>query len=204
MRNIIIAASLLMMILLSSCRSSNVPGKRKLQPADYVQWIESKENGLKVNLEDKPYIYELQYQPIEYLAVMQLRNPQILSSALKEEMEKRGDLQYFTLTMRNEKNRGILSDKDLEIENKSSYLLSGLQKDMMMLSGQDTLRCVMLHFESANNLVPYDLCVLAFEPSVNYKEDIVFLLRTDKYKKGWVRMTIKRKDIKMIPKLKTI
>ena len=202
MKNIIIPV--LALILLSSCKTKHFLGKDKLSPVEYVQWIENKENGLKVSWKDEAYLYELQYQPVEYLAVRQTRSQQITSAALKEGVQKRGDLLYFTFKMWDENGRGILSDKDLEIENKSSYLLSGLQNDMMLLAGKDTLHCVMLHFESANNLIPYDQCVLAFEPAANDKEDIVFLFRTDKYKEGWVRMTIKRENIKKIPKLKTI
>ena len=192
------------MSLLSSCKTKHFLGKEKLSPVEYVQWIENKENGLKVSWKDEAYLYELQYQPTEYLVVRQTKSRQITSSALKEGVQKRGELLYFTFKMWNEKGRGILSDKNLEIENKNSYLLSGLQNDIMLLAGKDTVRCVMLHFESANNLIPYDQCVLAFEPVANDKEDIVFLFRTDKYKEGWVRMTVKRENIRKIPKLKTI
>ena len=193
-------------MLLPACKTKHTlsESSRKLPPVEYVRWVEDEKNGLKIKQQDAPYTYELQYQPVEYLAVRQTKSLQISSSVLKAEMQKRGDLEYFTFKMWNEISRGILSDKELEIENKSSYLLSGLQNDMMLLSGQDTLQCVMLHFESANNLIPYDQCVLAFEPAADDKEDMIFLFRSDKYKPGWVRMTINRENIKKIPKLKTI
>ncbi len=194
----------LMIAALASCKTKHILTTTKLPPIRYVEWIENEANGLRIKQQDFPYSYELQYQPLEYLAVRQARKLEITVSEIKEEEQKRGDLLYFTFKMRNTQGRGILSDKELQIENKDSYLLSGLQKDLMLVTGQDTSNCVMLHFESANNLIPYDQCVVAFEALANDKEDIVFLFRTDKYRKGWVKMIIKREDIKKIPPLKTI
>jgi hypothetical protein len=202
MKNIVFFV--LVVTILLSCRTTDFLGKEKLLPEDYVQWVENKENGLRIDMEDEPYMYELQYQPIEYLVVRQIRSPQITSAALKEGTQKRNGLLYFTLKMWTKDGKGILSDKNLIIENKNSYLLSGLQNDMILLAGSDSLHCVMLHFESANNLIPYDQCVLAFEKPKVEKENLVFLLRTDKYKQGWLKITVKKQDIKNTPKLKTI
>ncbi len=201
MKSIIIPV--LIIVLLSSCRTTHFAGKEKLSPVDYVQWVETKENGLKVYLQDEPYMYELQYQPVEYLAVKQSGSLHITTATLKDGVQSREGLIYFTFKMWNKQGKGILSDKALEIENKSSYLLSGLQNDMVLLAGTDSLHCEILLFESANNLIPYDQCVLAFEKPKTEKEDLVFLFRTDKYREGWVRMTVKREDIKKMPKLKT-
>lgn len=177
---------------------------KELTPVKYVQWVRDERNGLRVIKQEGSYIYELQYQPVEYLVVLQERSEKIKASTLKEESEKRGDLQYFTFKMSSAKGKGILSDKDLFIENKDIYLLSGLQHDIMLATGQDTLACVMFHFEASNNLVPYDQCVLAFEKSENPSSDITFLFRTEKYADGWVKIPVKREHINRIPKLKTV
>jgi len=176
---------------------------KELLPIEYVQWVRDERNGLRIKKQDGNYVYELQYQPIEYLVVLQERSEEIKASTLKEEAKKRGDLHYFTFKMATTKGKGILSDKDLFIENKEIYLLSGLQQDFMLTEGNDTLNCVMLHFESANNLVPYDQCVLAFEKSENPTSDIVFLFRAEKYSDEWVKIPIKRENLSRIPKLKT-
>lgn len=177
---------------------------KELPPVEYVQWVRDERNGLRIKKQDGAYMYELQYQPVEYLVVLQERSEKIKASTLKEEAAKRGDLQYFTFKMLSVQGKGILSDKNLFIENKEIYLLSGLQQDLMLAEGKDTLQCVMLHFEAANNLVPYDQCVLAFEKSENPKSDITFLFRTEKYADGWVKIPIKRENLNRIPKLKTM
>jgi hypothetical protein len=229
MRNKIIFYILLLIPLIISCKSSAAPtGKgsgqegfrvesnspfnffnkkaedRELTPIEYVQWIRDEKNGLKIRKQEGIYMYELQYQPVEYLVILQERSEEITASTLKKEMEKRGDLQYFTFKMSSTKGKGILSDEDLVIENKDIYLLSGLQQDIMLVEDQDTLKCVMLHFEASNNLVPYDQCVLAFEEPRNPKADITFLYRTEKYTGGWVEISVKRENINKISKLKTI
>ncbi len=224
----IIFYTLLLLQLIVSCKSSTLSGKnngqedsdtetssffdffskepdnRELTPVEYVQWVRDERNGLKISQQEDKYIYELQYQPIEYLVILQERSEEIKASTLKDEAEKRGDLQYFTFKMSSTKGKGILSDKDLFIENKDIYLLSGLQQDIMLAEGKDTLNCVMFHFEASNNLVPYDQCVLAFEKSENPESDITFLFRTQKYADGWIKIPIKRENINRIPKLKTV
>lgn len=178
---------------------------KKLPPIEYARWIENKKNGLNISQQQGSFIYELQYQPVEYLVVLQERKEQIEPNLLKEEVEKRGDLLYFTFKMYNTADgKGILSNENIEIENKESYLLSGIQNDFVLLNNQDTLSCVMCYFERSNNLIPYDQCVLAFEEPRDLKKDITFLYRTDKYQKGWVKINIKRKDINKVPQLKTI
>ena len=176
----------------------------ELKPAEYARWIENKENGLYIIQQQGQYIYELQYQPVEYSVIMQERKEELPASLLKEEIKKRGDLQYYTFKMSNINGMGICSNKELNIDKKEIYLLSGMQNDFKIIEKGDTINCAMFHFETANNLIPYDLCVLAFE-KVNKKiEDKIFLFRTDKYKKGWVKMEIKAENIKKIPKIKTI
>ncbi len=195
-------------LILGSCNSSRIIENKKqgkhqlLTPVEYVQWVEAEENGLKIRQQEGRYIYELQYQPLEYLTVLQEKSNKISDSVLKQGIEERGNFQYFTFKMSTVSGKGILSDKDVAIENKEHYLLSGLQQDMMLLSGKDTLQCVMLHFESSNNFIPYDLCVLAFEPS-EQEQDITFLFHADKYADDWVRIPIERQNINRIPKLKT-
>ena len=182
----------------------NKKEKEELMPVEYVRWVEDEKNGLRIRQQEGEYLYELQYQPLEYIVVLQERTGQIKASLLKEEMEKRGDLQYFTLKMYSGKGKGLLSDKELEAENKELYLLSGLQQEMMLSQADDTLRCLLFHFESSNNLIPYDQCVLAFEKPLDNKKDILFIYRTDKYENGGVKIPIKRENINKIPKLKTI
>ncbi len=198
--NKISIAVLLPLLFFVSCRSLHTAREKKLQPVSYVQWIEDTNNGLRIDKEDKPYRYELQYQPPAYLALRQLGNQRITSEVLKEEIANRGDYLYFSLKMQTERDGSVLTGIDMP--DKSSYLLSGIQKDMFLLSGSDSLACIMSHVEPANSLIPYDQCLLAFEKPKDDKEDLVFLFRTDVYRKGWLTIPVKRENINKIPQLK--
>lgn len=177
---------------------------KELSPVEYANWVENSKNGLKVKQQDGEFIYEIQYQPLEYLVVLQERKEQLEQSLLKQEIEKREGLNYFTFKLSTIHGTGIFSDKNIHMDNKDLYLLSGIQNDIKLLNGKDTLNCVMCHVELSNNLLPYDQCVLAFEKDEDSGNDITFLYRTGKYADGWIQLTVKRKDIKRIPKLKTI
>lgn len=200
----IVVSFLFMVFFFVSCQTLNFTAKTKMLPIDYVGWVENDANGLKVSVHDGIYMYELQYQPIEYLILQEVRSTQISSKELKAACQKRDGLLYFTLKMQTEEGKGILSDKDLDFEHKSSYLLSGLQNDMLLVAGLDSLHCVMCHLETANNLVPYDQCVLAFEKPKSKNENLVFIFKTDKYKEGFLKIIVEREDIKKTPKLKTL
>lgn len=113
-------------------------------------------------------------------------------------------LQYFNFKLSTLAGTPVFSDKKTEVENKTNYLLSGMQKDLFLLEGTDTLRCRMFHFEGANGVLPYDNCVLAFDKNEDTNKDRTFLYRADKLGLGWIKMVIKAADINQIPKLKTI
>jgi len=113
-------------------------------------------------------------------------------------------LQYFNFKLSTLSGIPALSNEKTDVENKANYLLSGMQKDIFLLEGTDTLRCRMFHFEGANGILPYDNCVLAFDKNKNPKTDKTFLYRAEKLGLGWINMTIKAEDIQRIPQLKTI
>jgi len=113
-------------------------------------------------------------------------------------------LQYFNFKLSTLSGIPALSNEKTDVENKANYLLSGMQKDIFLLEGTDTLRCRMFHFEGANGILPYDNCVLAFDKNKNPDTDKTFLYRAEKLGLGWIKMTIKAEDIQRIPQLKTI
>jgi len=177
---------------------------KELSPIEYVHWVEDAHNGLRVKKQQGSFIYELQYQPLEYLVALQERKEELEKSVLEKEIEERDGFEYFTLKISTIRGKGLSSDEKIIIANKEWYFLSGMQKDITMLCGDDTIKCAMLHVELSNNFIPYDQCLLAFEKPKNSGKDIRVIFRTDQYEKGCVELNIKRKSINKTPKLKTI
>lgn len=178
------------------------PPPRELLPIEYVRWVEDSRNGLCVREQRGEYIYELQYQPLEYLVALQERKEELEKKRMEEEMEKRKHLEYLTLKISTIRGKGISSDKEVEIADKELYLLSGMQKDIIMLDGNDSIQCAMFHMELSNNFLPYDQCLLAFEKPENSRKDLKILFRTDQYDQGVVLLEIKRNNINKAPKCK--
>ena len=190
--------SLLMIVLaIASCGE-------KVSPVTYAKWVENKANGLHQTQIADNYIFSLQYKPIEYMVALQERTPKLHTDILKREKEKMEGLQYFNFKLSTLSGIPALSDKKADFEDKTPYLLSGMQKDLFLLEGTDTLRCRMFHFEHANGVLPYDNCVIAFDKNKNPDTDRTFLYRADKLGLGWIKMVIKAEDINQIPQLKTI
>jgi len=113
-------------------------------------------------------------------------------------------LQYFNFKLSTLSGKPALSNKKIDFEDKARYLISGMQKDLYLLEGTDTLRCRMFHFEGANGVLPYDNCVLAFDKNEDNNKGRISLSRADKLGLDWIKMTIKAEDIQRIPQLKTI
>ena len=176
----------------------------ELSPARYAQWVENENNGLCVSSMDGDYKFSLQYKPIEYIVAMQQRKPEIAATLLTEEWEKMKDMQYFNFKISDGKGKAVFSSDKIEIEDRMTYLISGMKNDIYLLEGTDTLYCKMFHFENGNGLLPYDNCVLAFDKNEGEQLDKTFLFKGDKLGIDWVKLDIKAKDINRIPKLKTI
>jgi len=178
--------------------------QEKVQPATYAKWVENKANGLHQTQITDNYMFSLQYKPIEYMVALQERTPKLPTTILQREKEKMEGLQYFNFKLSTLTGTSVSADKKTDFEDKTNYLLSGMQKDLFLLEGTDTLHCRMFHFEGANGILPYDNCVLAFDKNNNPDTDRTFLYRADKLGLGWIKMVIKAADINQIPQLKTI
>ncbi len=187
----------MIVLVIASCQD-------KVQPATYAKWVENQENGLRHTQTVEDYIFSLQYKPIEYMVALQERTTKLHTTVLEREKEKMEGLQYFNFKLSTLSGSPALSNEKTDFEDKTRYLMSGMQKDLFLLEGTDTLRCRMFHFEGANGILPYDNCVLAFDKNKKTDTDKTFLYRADKLGLGWIKMTIKAEDIQRIPQLKTI
>jgi hypothetical protein len=178
--------------------------KDGLSPQEYAQWVEDPANGLNITKSEKGYRFNLHYQPIEYIVALQLRQSEIREDVLKQETEKMKDLQYYTFKLSTATGHPVFSGDSLQFPEKMIYLLSGMQKDMVLLEGKDSLPCKLFHFEEANGVLPYDNCVLAFEKTKGAEHDKTFLYKAEKLGIDWIKIPLKATEISKIPKLKTI
>lgn len=194
--NIVRIFYLLFLIVVISCNEA-------IPISTYAEWIENKNNGLHQSLTTDNHVFTLQYKPIEYMIAMRERTPKIRKEVLDEAKTEMGDMEYFNFKLSTIAGKPALSDREVQIDDKDIYLLSGMEKDLFLLEGEDTLYCRMFHFEGANGILPYDNCVLAFDESKQPDKDKTFLFNAHKLGLDWISIPIKAEAIKNIPKMKT-
>lgn len=176
-----------------------------LDPVEYAHWIEDESNGLKVSKELDDFEFELQYRPIEYVSVIESRGEPITDQALKVYQTDRSGLQYYNLKITSKVSAemlktGIYSEE--EYRSRLYYFTGPAQYDISLVQGQDTLPCLLFHFERNYGIAPYNNIVLAFENSIT-NEDRQFLFFDQVLGVGTVKLTIARESIDGIPALKT-
>ena len=134
--------------------NSGVPEKnspvQKLEPLQYMSWVENKENGLKVEKKIGEITFTLQYKPLEYVALLDLHKEQLNKQELEKKMDEYSSLQYFTFQISADTQQELLK-KDVkgadDYANRINYFSFEMQKDLKLIENTDTLNCELFHFE---------------------------------------------------------
>ncbi len=86
--------SISVILFISGCRTES------LRPMEFVKWVDNKENGLTENIEVGDYVFQIQYRPKEYMAMIEGNNSAVTAEELATKAEKYADLSYFVLKMK--------------------------------------------------------------------------------------------------------
>jgi hypothetical protein len=175
-----------------------------LSPTEFIKWIEDEENNLIQTKTINDLEYKLQYKPIEYIVAKDKVLGDIDFSKKRIEL---GDLQYFTFQIKILGSTQTPLKYNLSSENeyyeRIKYFSFEIQRDLKLIVNNDTLNCVLAHFERTFNISPTATFSLAFE---NNNETEIFdkeFIYTDKvFNTGPLRFIIKKQDIIDIPELK--
>jgi|GEM_PF-3822840 len=76
--------------VMTSCSNKEVP------PREYVRYVESPSNGLKIQQEVNGVRYELQYQPINYCVMLEKRSFSIPSEIFEQEHKRFEGLEHYS------------------------------------------------------------------------------------------------------------
>ncbi|MES2394411.1 MAG: hypothetical protein V4549_00305 [Bacteroidota bacterium] len=172
-----------------------------LLPGDYVSWVEDMQNGLKVEKTIEDFTYTLQYKPLEYLALMELKKDSILTNELEKTIDNYSDLQYYTFRI-SAPGEGELLKKKLgstnEYYHRIQYYSFEMQKDLKLIDGKDTLDCALFHFERVYGLAPYATFVLGFPPTESMNNKTLFY-NEKVFGTGKIYLTVQLKNYKKLP-----
>lgn len=148
-RRIFFYPFLLYFLLLSSC-------KEKLDRSAFINWVHDYKNGLHVKKSVSEFVFDLQYKPAEYIALMST-TPTVSTDPT---------LEYYTLNI-------SLKDPSVDFINhnvnnsdekqKKVYYFSYLfQDDIFLEEAGGRMPCVLFHFEQSD-LKKSQTFVLGFE-----------------------------------------
>ncbi|MBU0764601.1 MAG: hypothetical protein KJ607_07185 [Bacteroidetes bacterium] len=130
-----------------------------------MKYITDETNGLRIKKTIGDYVFIAQYKPADFIVLQNdLYEPENDAGLLSEADKLRGfhyiDLRINT-TIGNHVLKNGLSDEN-EYYDRIQYFVSGVQNDITLTEGTDTLICNLCHFEY-NDLSPSITLVLGFE-----------------------------------------
>lgn len=137
-----------------------------LDAGSYTRWVQDYGHGLHVRKASGDHIYDLQYQPADYVALQRMEGS--LDKARYEQVKTEvSKLQYYTLTIEVADGKSDFisyqADSEEMKQDKLYYFSYGFQNDIHLNEGGELLPCVLLHFERAIDLKPGRTFVLGFE-----------------------------------------
>jgi hypothetical protein len=139
-----------------------------LSSQDYIRWVRDYDNGLHVRKEANVFVFDVQYQPIEYLKLSS-QNNSIVS-------EQSDSLQYYILRIgMKQGDDDIISYQVQNMSEKQQrlYYYSYLfQNNIYLEDNEVKLPCVLFHFEQSD-LESARTFVLGFPKSFSDEPSLV-------------------------------
>lgn len=174
----------------------------------YVSFVNSEESGLIKSKEIGEFTFEAFYRPYDYIAIQELKKATLSSEEVASKKKELAGLHYLNLKIEGAPGLGLLetdatSDQDYNL--RLYYYTSEAQLDMQLIQDQDTMPCVLYHFERNYQLAPYNNIVLGFEPTnqeINYTKDIEFVYNDRVLNTGPIRMVFNADQLNTLPTLK--
>jgi hypothetical protein len=182
--------------------------RSSITPVDYASYVEDPAHGLKIFKSLNGYGFSLQYESVDYKIVKKHHGKGITRALLDRERQEYDSLQYFVLRIKNESGQDVLKSGIADVDSyyaRVQYLFSAVQKDMYIVEGSDTLRCMLSHFERDYSLSPYVTLVTGFElkSGKTSATDKVFVIEDNAFGNGIIKIKINAGDITNIPSLIT-
>lgn len=189
-----------MALLLGGCAPD------QLSPDDYRAWVDNPKHGLRVTKELKHHNFELQYRPVDYVALKELESKSDLDlSHLQSRREKLKNLQHFILRVHCPPGQDLLKDnlsEEQDYYNRIDYYHSYMPGDLRLIDGNDTLAPALFHYERTFSVGPYHTFVLGFptkEGSETTDKELIWNAWMLDY--GPVHLRVKGSDLRELPML---
>jgi hypothetical protein len=185
---------------ISSCRQS-------LKSAEYVNYINNIESGLKKTLQVDGFEFCMQYRPYDYIMLMENKGNTVGYDAEKRMADLKGSA-WFSITLKRADygttplRYGISSIE--EYNSRLNYFLNKAKEDIWLVYDKDTLRPVSYLFENNFNLVAQETMIVGFylpKGADAPKEKMQLSYNDQVFKNGIIKATYTERSLKNIPNL---
>lgn len=191
---------LIVLFLVYGCKKNFLP------PKEYYNYVINEKNGLKKIKKVDEFIFDLQFEPLDFKIVKQLKKEQINISEYNKLLKEMEGMQYYILKIKvANATESILKyqlQSEEDYQNRLAYFSFNFQSALYLEEDKRQIPCSLFHFERMYDLTPERVFVLGFEQSTkSLYSDKTFVIDSDFFSAGKIKIKIKGNDIKATPKL---
>lgn len=185
--------------------------KDSLSVVDFVRYVKNPDNGLITERKVGDFKFTLQYEPVDYLALRELRNDKITQENFESTKKQFGNSVYFDFVITTlDPQEDLLKGKDgdsIKFNQRLNYFSFDFNQKVFLVDGTDTLPCMLHHFERTFGISPENHISLAFEnlkstPIKNMEGNLTFVYYDELLNAGTITMQLDKKNLFVIPGLK--
>jgi len=189
------------LIALGSCNMNT------LSIPEYIGYVRSSDKGLSDFKVHNGYVFNVLYEPSDYLALKELRNEKVTVNNFFETRKKFSDYLYFDFSIKPESyDKKVLDKNDsANYEKRFNHFAFDFPKDIFLISKSDTLPCLLHQFTSSSGISPECHFELMFNKPVGnlLSGDSLVLVYEDKLlDSGKIKLFLLNERITNIPQLK--
>ena len=182
---------------------------RSMKADEFARWVESNKDIVATKTIDN-YEFSLKYLPAAFLALRDLNGKRFTEKDLNS-TEENYFCSYnlvFKIVAKDHSKDVIKEGADSKgaYFSKLQYFISGLQQDVFLADGTDTIRCSLCNFERTFNLNPYLTFYLLFDKkgrkNEHFDHDLTLIYNDHILGVGKTYLRIDKTDLNDIPKLK--
>ncbi len=196
-------------LLNSSTESGENIKKKNISVSEFIRWCMDEQNELNKTLSISEVKYNLSYMPKENLAYLELKTESYDLEKFKKTSDHYKDMIYFNLRIAVPEAEGELLKYKLtspaEYEQRIKYLSFGVQDDIFITQGKDTIKPGLCQYERIFEVAPYATIQIAFDKKkLNPEEGFTFVYNDKLLEKGYVKFTYKTGQLVNLPNITSL
>lgn len=162
-----------------------------------MKWVTDYQNNLHVKASHADFIFDLQYQPAEYVLIQRGINNYNADSLLSE-VNKLSDIQYYTLTISVKDNTDLISyglNSVPEKQQRQYYFSYRFQDDIILEEDGKQLPCILYHAEKPITVNGGRVFVLGFENPNTKSVSSKLVITSDVFNTSPIKIDVAKSNI---------